>query len=206
MILKRAGALLALCFCCMAAAPDAAPAAQFGARERLIQQNLAGLQEQLRSSSCDDSAALRGLTVEFLDELKRPGDRVLPVLRYVAAVQDQAGAAALDAQCAPALLMSIATNGANMLQELATTDPPVCEALSLSTGAAVIMAAKYDYDICVENTLETPDAAVIADLEARKKNLQVYTFSADVLSLLLCSATITAQDIVALLTQLISLL
>ncbi len=208
---KRAGILFVLCCFFIAALPSAVPAARPQSRQVLVQNSMAGLQDRLLSIAPDDRIPLHGLTAQFLDDLGRVGftgsrtDLDLSVMQYVFDAQDQTAAAALNSECYPALMNSVILHGSNMMQELVSYDPPLCEALSLSASAAGIISAKYDYDICVENTKDVPDELVIQDIEGKQNNIKIYSFTTDVLSLMLCSATITSQDIIGLLVRFITL-
>lgn len=208
---KRAGILFALCCFFIAALPNAAPAAQSLSRQSLIENTIAGLQDRLLAGASDDTTPLHGLTVQFLDDLIRSGfkrntaDLDLALMQYVAAMHEQTTAAALDPVCSQALLLSITTYGSAMLQELAGPDAPVCKAISLSTSSASIIAAKYDYDICVIDNTEPVDEVAREALVEKQRGLKVYAFAADVLNLAICTPAPSVQDLVNLIVKFIAL-
>lgn len=209
-MIKKSGALLVICCFLLAALPNAAPAAQSLSRQSLVKKNIAGLQAKLLSAASDDSTPLHSLTIQFLDDLRLNGFKnnanlELAVMQYVADIQEQTTAAALDPTCSPALLISITLNGTNMVEELASYDTPACEAISLSTSAASIISAKYSYDICVIDNTAPVDEAARAALVTKQTGIKYFSFFADVLNLAICTPGAGAQDYVTLLIRFIGL-
>ena len=84
-----------------------------------------------------------------------------------------------------------------MVQEAISGDALECEAISLSTGAASIISAKYTYDVCVDPTV---------DRTKQQNVIKYYTVVADVLNVVICMPTAGFTDYLNLLINIIGLL
>ena len=211
-MIKKTVMLLMICCFSIAALPSAAPAAQFLTRQGLVKKHIAGLEDKLLAAAPDDSTPLHALTIQFLDDLRQYGFRKnnaslqLAVTQYVADMKEQTVAAGLNMACVAPLLQNITANGAFMVQELVSGDTPVCEAISLSTSAASIISAQYNYDICVIDNTEPVDTTARDALVAKQTNLKYYFVAADVLNVVICMPTAGITDYVNLLISIIGLL
>lgn len=197
-MIKKAGILIALCCFCMAALPVAAPAGQLLTQQSLAKKNITALHDSLLATASTDSTPLLALTVQFLDDLKRFGfkkdtaDLELAVAQYVADVEEQVEAAALDPACVTPLAYNIYVNGTSMLQTVTAGGDPVCLSLRLSMRAASIISAKNTYDVCAENKTAEQVAAA-------QNAIRYYSFVASVLDVVICNPTAGVQTYIGLL-------
>lgn len=194
---KKAGILIALCCFFMAALPVAAPAGQLLTQQSLAKKNITALQDSLLAAALTDSTPLLALTVQFLDDVQQFGfkkdtaDLELAVAQYVADMQDQVEAAALDPACVTPLVYNIYTNGTSMLQTVTAGGDPVCLSLRLSMRAASIISAQNAYATCSGNKTAEEVAPV-------QNAIRYYSFIASVLEVVICNPTAGVQTYIGL--------
>ncbi len=196
-MIKKVGTLCLVCCFLVAALPAAASAEVSLSQQRLVANNIAGLQNQLLADASDDSMSLNGLTVEFLEELiqsvlKKDTDLEPVVAQYVADMEEQVEAAALEPACVTPLVYNIYTNALGMMQIVEGGGEPVCMALRLSKNATSIISAQNVYAVCAgKKTSE--------DIAPAQNAMKYYNFLASVLDVIICNPSAGVQTYVGIL-------
>lgn len=207
-MVKRIGAVIVALGLLAAAVPQAAGAAQPNGLQGLLQQRIAGLQQQL---NVEDPAGLNAVTIEFLDEILAAGladDNAglqLAVLRYVSRVQEFQEALALDNEtsCLVSFGISAGSAAIGMITELTSGNSAFCMVNNLSNKAADILIANCKYQICLIDTAgATGDRAALV---AQWRGLALYNFSTSAVNVFVCTPAPGFQDYLSLVFDLIGI-
>jgi hypothetical protein len=195
----------------LAAVPLTAGAAQPFYKQKILVQNIAGLQQKI---AVEDPTGLSAVTLQFLDEILAAGlndnkaDLQLAVLRYVSDVQQIQSTLALDNEttCLISYSISAVMGTVGMITELSSGNSTFCIVNNLSNKAADIAIANCKYNIClIDKTSSYTGTKTRDEWVAEQKSLAIYNFATSATNVFLCTASPGAQNYISLLFDLIAI-